>query len=275
MVTRRDLFLRARAAIPVENAAFEARELLYSALRISKEDYYLSPSAPVTDADAVRFLAMLESRLKGEPLAYVLGEWDFYGRTFTVTPDVLIPRPETEDVVRAALSFLAGGETVLDLCSGSGAIGITMALEKPGLSVTLGELSDAAIAVSEENIRKLGAEHVTVRKEDALLPPSDPNERFDMIVSNPPYIAPNEPLEDEVRDFEPAMALFGGEDGLEFYRAFAAHRLASLCAGGHIVMECGEKQAHAVEAIFLSAGARETHILRDLSGKARVVIAGI
>ena len=273
MVTRRDLFLRARTAIPEENAAFEARELLFKALGIKKEDYYLSPASPVTEEEEKAFFTLLDRRLKGEPLAHILGEWDFYGRTFRVTKDVLIPRPETEELCSAALKFLNPGDRVLDLCSGSGCIGITLALECPGIFVTMGEISDAAKAISEENIRLLKAENITVRHEDALLPPLDPEERFDLVVSNPPYIGLHEPLSGDVSDYEPSLALFGGEDGLDFYRAIAQYRLSALTKGGHLLLECGEKQARSVSALLYNAGAKNTHTLYDLSGKARVVIA--
>ncbi|MCQ2446772.1 MAG: peptide chain release factor N(5)-glutamine methyltransferase [Clostridia bacterium] len=273
MVTRRDLFLRARIAIPEDNAAFEARELLFKALGIKKEDYYLSPASPVTEEDEKAFFILLDRRLKGEPLAHILGEWDFYGRTFRVTKDVLIPRPETEELCSTALKFLKPGDRVLDLCSGSGCIGITLALECPGIFVTMGEISDAAKAISEENIRLLKAKNITVRHEDALLPPLDPEERFDLIVSNPPYIGLHESLSGDVSDYEPSLALFGGEDGLDFYRAITQYRLPTLTKGGHLLFECGEKQARSVSALLYNAGAKNTHTLYDLSGKARVVIA--
>ncbi|MBO4407149.1 MAG: HemK family protein methyltransferase, partial [Clostridia bacterium] len=149
VTTRRDLFFEARTAIPERNAAFEARELLLRALSITKDEYYLRPSAPVTPEEEARFRALLQKRLEGTPLAYLLGEWDFYGRTFTVTPDVLIPRPETEELVEEARFFLSGSEKVLDLCTGSGCVGITLALEIPGLEVVLGDVSEPALRIAE------------------------------------------------------------------------------------------------------------------------------
>lgn len=273
MVTRRELFLRARTAIPVENAAFEARELLYAALHITREEYYLYPSTEVSDAEAAYFLQLLEKRVSGVPLAHLIGEWDFYGRTFKITPDVLIPRPETEEVVKTALEYLTGGERILDLCSGSGCIGITLALELPSAQVVMGDISDAACRIAAENIRRFGVKNIAVRYEDASLPPSDPQERFHLIVSNPPYIGLHEHIDREVRDYEPSIALFGGEDGLDFYRAIAAYRLGALYPGGHLILECGEKQAHAVATLLHSAGASQARIVYDLSGKARVIVA--
>ena len=268
VTTRRDLFFEARTAIAERNAAFEARELLLRALSITKDEYYLRPSLPVTPEEESRFRALLARRLEGTPLAYLLGEWDFYGRTFTVTPDVLIPRPETEELVEEARSFLTGSENVLDLCTGSGCVGITLALELPGLSVTLGDISEPALAVARENAKRYPSANVSIVYDDALSPSEN---RYDMIVCNPPYVALSDPLSDDVSRYEPSLALFGGEDGLDFYRAILRHRLSLLPSGGRIVFECGETQSRKVAHIMETFGARSIRIRTDLSGKGRIV----
>lgn len=268
VTTRRDLFFEARTAIPERNAAFEARELLLRALSISKDEYYLRPSLPVTPEEEARFRALLARRLEGTPLAYLLGEWDFYGRTFTVTPAVLIPRPETEELVEEARCFLTGRENVLDLCTGSGCVGITLALELPELSMTLGDVSEPALAVARENARRYPAANVRILRDDALAPSED---RYDMIVCNPPYVALSDPLADEVARREPALALFGGEDGMDFFRAILRYRLSLLPSGGRIVFECGETQSRKVAHIMETFGARAIRIRTDLSGKGRIV----
>lgn len=268
VTTRRDLFFEARTAIPERNSAFEARELLLRALSISREEYYLHPSLPVTDEEEARFRALLARRLEGMPLAYLLGEWDFYGRTFTVTPGVLIPRPETEELVEEARNYLSGKEKVLDLCTGSGCVGITLALELPELAMTLGDVSDAALAAARENAKRYPAANVRVLYDDALAPSE---ERYDMIVCNPPYVALSDPLSEEVARHEPALALFGGEDGLDFYRAILRYRLSLLPSGGRIVFECGETQSRKVAHILETFGAKAIRIRTDLSGKGRIV----
>ena len=268
VTTRRDLFFEARTAIPERNASFEARELLLRALSITRDEYYLHPSLPVTPDEEARFRALLARRLEGMPLAYLLGEWDFYGRTFTVTPDVLIPRPETEELVEEARFFLTGQESVLDLCTGSGCVGITLALELPGLAVTLGDVSEPALAVARKNAERYPAANVRIVRDDALAPSE---ETYDMIVCNPPYVALSDPLSDEVARYEPALALFGGEDGLDFYRAILRHRLSLLPPGGRIVFACGEPQSPPVAHILETFGAKAVRIRTDLSGKGRIV----
>ena len=268
VITRRDLFFEARAAIPERNAAFEARELLLRALSITKEEYYLHPSLPVTPEEEARFRALLSERLAGRPLAHILGEWDFYGRTFKVTPDVLIPRPETEELVEEARFFLTGNEKVLDLCTGTGCVGITLALEIPGLEVTLGDISEPALEVARENARRYPAAKVRVLYDDALAPSKEP---YDMIVCNPPYVSAADPPDEEVARHEPALALYGGEDGLDFYRAILRYRLSLLPSGGRVVFECGDTQSRKVAHIMETFGAKAIRIRTDLSGKGRIV----
>lgn len=270
MVTRRQLMLRGKAKIPEENAAFESRELLLHLLSISKEAYFLDPDAPVSSAQAEAFDALVARRAQGEPLAYLIGEWDFYGRPFHVSPGVLIPRPETEEVVAAALDLMQPGDRVLDLCCGSGCIGITMALEGNPREVVLGDISPMALEVTRKNADRYPGLPLTIRVDDAL---GKSEETYDLIVSNPPYIAPGEELDHSVKGYEPHLALYGGPDGLDFYRAIAKYRLPGLSPKGHLVLECGHTQAPEIAKILTDAGAREARILTDLSGKERIIVA--
>lgn len=270
MVTRRQLFLRGKALIPEENAAFESRELLLSLLHITKEAYFMEPDAPVPEGLAAEFDTLLSRRIAGEPLAYLIGEWDFFGRPFCVSPGVLIPRPETEEVVAAALELLLPGDRVLDLCCGSGCIGITLALEGQPREVVLGDISPLALSVTRKNALRYPSLPLDIRVEDALAPSCD---GFDLIVSNPPYIAPGEELDDSVKHYEPHLALYGGSDGLDFYRAIARYRLPTLSPRGHLVLECGHTQAEDIAGILTAAGGQDIRIVTDLSGKSRIVIA--
>ena len=270
MVTRRQLFLQGKDRIPEENAAFESRELLLHLLSITKEEYFLNPDAPVEESLAAEFDALLARRVQGEPLAYLIGEWDFFGRPFHVSPGVLIPRPETEEVVAAALSLLRPGDRVLDLCCGSGCIGITLALEGNPGQVVLGDISPKALAITKKNAERYPSLPLEIRVDDAL---GESIEYYDLIVSNPPYIAPGEELDHSVKGFEPHLALYGGPDGLDFYRAIAKYRLPMLSPGGHLVLECGHTQARQIAEILQNEGAEGVNILTDLSGKERIVIA--
>jgi len=268
MVTRFSLLREGQNALCSQNALFEARELLLWALGIKKEDYFLSPNAPVTDKEALRYRRALSRLSNGEPLGYIIGSWDFFGRSFAVAPGVLIPRPETESVLEVGLSLAPDRGRALDLCTGSGCIGITLALEKPGLQVFCGDISPEALSVARRNASMYPEAGVTVLYDDALKPSSA---AYDFIISNPPYIAPDEEVEPSVLQYEPAIALWGGEDGLDFYRAICRYRLPGLTPGGYLICECGAGQGDAVSAMFRECGLSEVVCHTDLSGKQRAV----
>lgn len=207
----------------------------------------------------------LHQRMEGRPTQYITHKQEFYGREFHVTPDVLIPRPETEHVVEAALSV--GAKTILDVGTGSGAIAITLALETTA-HTTASDISPAALRVAAENARRLGA-HVEFIECDLI-----PEHRtFDLIVSNPPYVALRDKptLEREVRDHEPELALFGGEDGLDIYSRLVPAAARALNPNGWLVMEIGADQAQPVGAMLASWTSVE--IRKDLAGLPRVAIA--
>ena len=262
-VTYNDLYLDARRALKetgVEQAQLEARELLCFAS--GKDRTQLIHDLPLYVSEGVekRFRELLERRVKGEPVAYLLGEWEFYGLTLDISRDVLIPRPDTETLVERGILFvrdLPEGTRVLDLCAGSGCVGLAVADNCPNTQVILGEWSEAALRVCRNNIRRCGLSgQVQAAQVDALEPPPRVLRDFDLILCNPPYIPTLDirRLDPSVRDYEPHIALDGGEDGLKFYRAIAKKWKRALKSGGKLIFEVGYDQAKAVEAILAEQG---------------------
>ena len=254
--TYNDLYLDARKALKsagVEQAQLEARELLCFASGKGRAEFLRDLTLYASDGVEKRFRGLLERRLKGEPVAYLIGEWEFYGLTLDITRDVLIPRPDTETLVERGILFarnLPEGARVLDLCAGSGCIGLAIADNCPNTHVILAEWSEDALRVCRQNIRRIGltrqADPVQV---DALEPPPRLLRDFDLILCNPPYIPTLEVgrLDPSVRDYEPHIALDGGEDGLKFYRAVAKKWKRALKSGGKLIFEVGYDQAPAVD----------------------------
>lgn len=212
-------------------------------------------------------------RLEGEPLQYILGEWEFFSLPFVVGPGVLIPRPDTECLVERALTYLKKNPVarVADLCSGSGAVAVAIAHEAPQCWVTAVEWDQTAFGYLEQNIRLNQAGNVRAVRADVLAGPQDLGP-FDLIVSNPPYIpsAVIEELDISVRK-EPHIALDGGEDGLTFYRAILSRWLSALSPDGALLVEIGFDQGHAVSELF-SPYFDEVECLRDYGGNDRVII---
>ena len=279
-VTYNDLYLDARRALKgagVEQAQLEARELLCEAS--GKDRTQLIHDLPLYASDGVekRFRGLLERRLKGEPVAYLLGEWEFYGLTLDITREVLIPRPDTETLVERGILFvreLPEDTRVLDLCAGSGCVGLAVAENCPNTSVVLGEWSEEALRVCRQNIQRcdLGSQ-VQATQTDALEPPPRVLRDFDLILCNPPYIPTLEirRLDASVRDYEPHLALDGGQDGLKFYRAITKKWKCALKPGGKLIFEVGYDQAQAVEAIMAEQGFVDIQASRDPGQHWRVV----
>ena len=215
--------------------------------------------------------AILEKRLTGMPLWKVIGNTNFYGYEIDINEDVLCPRPETENLVEKALQKIDSKTAVLDLCTGSGCIAIAIAKEK-GASVLASDISLKAIEVAKKNIEKNGISDKVSLIESDLFNSIEGN--FDVIVSNPPYIPTKEieTLDKEVKDFDPLIALDGGEDGLDVYRRIAKDAKLHLNKGGYIFMECGENQAQAIKEIFSDY---EVNIEKDLEGVDRIIEAKI
>lgn len=245
----------------------EARSLLAAVLGVPIERLIGHPEQPVGAAAVQRFAALAARRLAGEPLAYLLGEKEFYGRRFAVSPAVLVPRPETELLVQLALDRLRSrpAARVLDLGTGSGCIAITLALESPPARVLAVDRSATALAVAAANARRLGAAVEFLRSDwfDAV------TGRFDLIVSNPPYVAAADPHLPALRH-EPRQALVAGADGLDDLRRIVAAAPAHLQAGGWLIVEHGHDQAADVRALYAQAGFVEIETACDLAGVPRV-----
>ena len=259
----------------------EAREMVLAYLEhrlgTTRHTHILNPDYMVAD-DLVPEIRDAYSRMaSGEPLQYVIGESWFYGRRFNVSPDVLIPRPETEILCRIALSPMA--KKVLDLCTGSGCIAWTLALEMPGADVTGVDISDGALAVAsgqdfEEEMSGTGAKAPRFIKADVLGKPVTELGVFDVLVSNPPYVMDSEKalMRPNVLDHEPHLALFvSDDDPLVFYRAVAEWALALLKTSGMGVVEINEALGEETAEIYRNAGFSDVHIIKDLNDKDRFV----
>ena len=270
MVSRREARLALRQQLRkggLESPDFESACLLEHVLGASCRLMTRQQlEEPLTGEQAAALHALTRRRLAGEPLQYLLGEWEFYGLPFRVGPGVLIPRQDTEALCEAALAFLRGKPSprVLDLCAGSGAIGLSLAKLCPQAKVTLADVSADACAVMGKNRRRLGVEAEIVQG-DLFAPTA--GRRFDLIACNPPYIRAGEldSLQAEVQR-EPRLALDGGADGLDVYRRIAATYKDHLADGGALFLEIGWDEAEAVRALF--GGGR---VLRDLNGRDRVI----
>lgn len=260
-------------------ASLYARNLLCQVTGKTPEKVIADGSEPATEEAVQAMWQAVNRLLVGEPLAYVLGQWDFYGMTLQVDRNVLIPRDDTcsvtELAVRQAL-FLPEAPRILDLCTGSGCIGLALAHQIKDARVTLADISQDALAVAKKNIaltRKTG--RVSCYQADALKEPEAFLGQFHMIVSNPPYITTQEmqQLPVSVRDYEPHLALHGGEDGLIFYRAIAANFRKALKPDGYLCFEFGMGQGDAVCQILLENGYTILERARDFNDRERAVIA--
>jgi release factor glutamine methyltransferase len=256
-----------------DRARQDAKTLLLHVLGENKAWLFAHSDEELSGDKAARYTALIERRLKGEPIQYITGEQEFYGLPFRVTPAVLIPRPETEHLVEKALELAAGFEwpRIVDVGVGSGAIAVALACRLHEARITAVDISSAALEVARENAERNGAsERIDFRKSDLLTAVA--SERFEMVVSNPPYVASSDrdSLSVEVRDHEPALALFAGEDGLDVYRRLIPAAFAVLEAGGFLVMEIGYGQSSAVAALLAQAGFERIEFVLDLQGIARV-----
>ncbi len=274
-------FLAARG---VGTARLDAEVLLASVLATDRIGVYLRFDQPLAPREVDAYRELVRRRAAGEPVAYLIGSREFWSIPLAVTPDVLIPRPETELLVERALAVVAVAGTeapaaptprrILDLGTGSGALAIALARELPHALVTAVDVSPRAAAIAAANARRAGVAdrvEVVVGSWTAAL---DPATRFDVIVSNPPYVPTAElaALSAEVRA-EPVVALDGGDDGLAAYRALVPGAAAHLAPGGWLLVEVGVGQAEAVAAILVAAGLQGVAWHADLAGVSRVVAA--
>ena len=257
----RQLLEQARVDAPRLNAEV----LLAHAVGCDRAWLYSHSDEPLKELWWIHYGRYLHQRIQGKPTQYITGRQEFYGRDFRVTPDVLIPRPETEHVVEASLPLARG--RVLDVGTGSGAIAVTLALESPA-RVAATDISAGALKVARENALRLAAPVDFIQGDlaSAFAPHS-----FHLVVSNPPYIPRDEGLPREVRDFEPHVALFGGADGFAVYRNLIPQASRLLKPGGWLVMELGYRSAGAVCSLLDSW--RNVEVKTDLAGLPRVVMA--
>lgn len=260
----------------IQAATLEARELVCFAAGKTREQFVRDGRLYVPQDVEEQARALMHRHLAGEPLAYLIGEWEFYGLPLDISEQVLIPRSDTEVLAGEAIRWLQTQQDarVLDLCAGSGCVGLAVASQVHDCRVVLGEKSEAALRICRQNIRRSGLlGRVTPMPADALEPPTRQLGEFDCIVCNPPYIPTQdiETLDVSVRDYEPHMALDGGEDGLEFYRAISENWREALHPGARLYFEVGIGQADSVLRIMRRQGFGELEIVPDTAGIPRVV----
>ena len=277
-----ELYLEARRAlIPMEgeNASNVARELICAASGKTVEELIADREKYASSEIVLHAESFVRRYLKDEPLPYILGQWNFYDMTLTVTPDVLIPRDDTMVVTELAIKkaiFLEQKPRILDLCTGSGCIGIAIAKRVKDARVTLADISQAALRVAKKNAadQKLNG-RVSCIPLDAKQPAQEFIGKFHLIVSNPPYITSNEmlTLDRSVRDFEPHLALDGGEDGLDFYRAIIKNYKSALVPEGYLCFEIGMGQEAAVCALLEQGGFEVLEVKKDTADINRAILA--
>ena len=279
VTTINDVYLDTRRTLRQANIAgsdIEARELVCFALGMDQNTFFAKKREYLFDPKIKEIQALVERRLSGVPLQHITGRWEFYGLDFKVTEDTLIPRADTETLVDSALAFVNSREKarVLDLCCGTGCIGISITrFARNPISCMLADISEKALRVAKENIalnRVTNSVNVSIC--DALQPCPSVFGTFDLIVCNPPYIPTSEipTLDIEVQN-EPHLALDGGEDGLDLYRAICVNFRPAVREGGALMFEVGLSQHEDVRDIMLAAGFEDITIFKDLTGIERVV----
>ena len=278
--TYNNLYLDARrqlkaAGIPA--AQLEAREIVCYAAGKDREQFFRDLPLYASDTVEQQVKELTRRRLEGEPVAYIIGEWEFYGLTLDVSPEVLIPRMDTEVLAEQAILAARAVEEncrVLDLCTGSGCVGLAVAANVPQCRVVLADLSEGALRICRQNIRRCGltAQVISVTA-DAMLPPLPNLWDFDVIACNPPYIPTADilTLDASVKNYEPRQALDGGADGLDFYRSVCSKWKGALRLGGRLLFEVGMGQAPAVEEIMAQNGFEDVQSFQDTQGIWRVV----
>jgi release factor glutamine methyltransferase len=265
------------AGIPSDEADLDARLLAEFVLEWTTERFFTSANEAEPEAFAERYLRLVARRAAREPFAYIVGRQEFWGLSIEVSPDVLIPRPETELIVEAALErfpALDGPVLVADVCTGSGCIAVAFADERPAARVIAGDISLFALQVAQRNANRYGvSDQVECRPSNVLETIDGP---VDLVVSNPPYVRDDERsiMQPEVRDYEPAVALFAGADGLDVVRRLVEQAPGKIRSGGYLIFEFGFGQDEGVERLVeQTAGLELVELRRDLQGIARTAIA--
>ena len=265
------------AAAGIEDYVFEAKQILRHITGFSNVQIISNPHKKLSLFEENNLTAIIKQRLIRYPLQYIIGEWGFYGGNFKVGPGVLVPRVDTETLIDIALEFLKDREKsqVCDLCTGSGCIGITVAREKSDSFVTAVEKYEEALRYARENAKLNGTENIEFISGD-VFEGAGAEKQYDLILSNPPYIPPEEMKEiSPEAKFEPETALLGGEDGLDFYRAIIKGYKASLVDGGMMAFEVGMGEAEAVAELIKNQGFCDIGTRQDAAGIERVVFGTV
>ena len=278
-ITYNNLYLDIRRQLRgagIEAATLEARELVCFGTGKSREQLQRDGGLYASPELERRVRDLVDRHLAGEPVAYLIGEWEFYGLPLDISREVLIPRPDTEVLAEQAINYLRtqGECRVLDLCAGSGCVGLAIASQVPQTRVVLGEWSDGALKICRQNIRRNGLSgRVVPMQADARDKPEKALGDFQCIVCNPPYIprADIDGLDVSVKDYEPHLALDGGEDGLDFYRDISEKWKDALNIGGRLYFEVGIGQADSVLRIMRAQGFGDIQVVKDLHEIPRVV----
>ena len=278
-ITYNNLYLDIRQQLRragIEEATLEARELVCFGTGKSREQLVRDGGLYASPELEKRVRDLVDRHLAGEPVAYLIGEWEFYGLPLDISPEVLIPRPDTEVLAEQAIGYVKtlGECRMLDLCAGSGCIGLAVASQAPQARVVLGEWSDGALRICRQNIRRNGLSgRVVPMGADAREKPEKSLGEFQCIVSNPPYIPSGDiaGLDVSVKDYEPHLALDGGADGLDFYRSISEKWKEALVPGGRLYFEVGIGQADSVLRIMRAQGFGDIQVVKDLRDVPRVV----
>jgi release factor glutamine methyltransferase len=267
----------------ISEAKRSAEHLLAHALGQKRIQLYMRFDQPVSDDELERFRSFVRRRLANEPVQYIVGSTEFYGMEFELTSDVLIPRPETEHLVEAVVDWVrahdgASAPRLLDIGTGSGCIPVAIAAQLPSCICTALDVSEAALNIARRNASRHGVESRIHFLQHDILNGSLPDEqRFDIVVSNPPYVAKADvaELQPEIRVHEPMLAITDNGDGLTFYRKIAGNALTLLAPGGLLAMEIGYGQSSAVKNIFLQSSISVTKVIEDYAGIERVLLGTI
>lgn len=258
----------------------DAEYILASVLKCQRRDLLIYPDRTLNDDELKQFNSCIKRRGRREPLQYITGGVEFRGLLFKVNKDVLIPRPETELLVDEVIKSVRKKEAIiLDLCSGSGCIAVCIAKELNNSTVYATDISEGALAVARENaIINSAGDRITFLPGDlfAAIESLNLKSKVDIIVSNPPYVSAEEmaELQPEIKDYEPASALYGGEDGLDFYRRIIHESPYYLAAGGHLLMEIGYRQALSIKGLIQAEKVfRKIEVMKDLNGTDRIIKA--
>lgn len=263
----------------IESPRLDAELLVGHALTLTRTEIIVQLDRPLMTAELAKLRDLVKRRRAREPIAYLRGFREFYGRDFRVDRRVLIPRPDTEILVETAMKRSAGRSLsmrALDLCTGSGCVAITLGRERPTSRVYAIDISADALAVARENALRLGAYNVAFGESDLFAGVDalcGAGARFDVVTANPPYIATEElqTLAPDIREFEPRLALDGGKDGLDFFQRIAEGAMQRLEPGGVLAVEVGAGEAEAVQGIFEAAGFAEVERAKDYARIERVV----